>query len=163
MKISRKLVVMAVVGTFLVPTIWALAQQSLDRQMSAYIDAMRKDVRERKQSLVDQAMGLDAGDKAKFWAVYDKYQGELKTLWDQRFVNIQKYADNYDHMTDKIADEIALKMMDIDAQRAGIRKKYYAQVKAALGARVAARFLQTEVVIDHLIDLQISSAIPVLK
>ncbi len=163
MKISRKLVVMAVISTFLVPAIWALVEQAQDRQMSEYIDIMRKDAREQKQSLVDQAMGLEAGDKAKFWAVYDKYQGEIKTLWDQRIVNIQKWADNTENMTDKIADEIALKAMDIDSQRAGIRKKYYEQVKTALGGRVAARFLLTEVVIDHLIDLQISSAIPLIK
>ncbi len=163
MKINRALAVMAIIGTIFAPTGGALGQQGQDRQISAIIEAMRKDVREQKQSLVDQAMELEAGDKAKFQAVYDSYQKETETLWNQLLVNIKKYADNYDNMSDKIADEIALKAMDIDAQRAKIRRKYYEQVKSALGARLAMRFLQTEVVIDHLVDLQISSSIPTMK
>jgi len=162
MRISRTIVVMAAVGCFLVPTMWAQGQQTQDQQVKAYVDMMRKDLRTQKQSVVDQAMGLEAGDKAKFWAVYDKYQGELKLLWDQRLANIKKYADNYPKMTDAIADEIAMKAMDINSQRATIRKTYYAQVKAALGARVAARFLQTEVMLDHLIDLQMGAEIPLI-
>jgi len=73
-----------------------------------------------------------------------------------------KYADNYEKMTDATADEIALRAMDIDSQRAAIRKKYYGQMKTALGARAAARFLQTEATLDCLMDLQIGAAIPLI-
>jgi hypothetical protein len=157
------IVVMAAVGCLLVSTAWAQEQQARDeQQMKAYIDMMRKDMRTQKQSIVDKAMGLEAGDKAKFWAVYDKYQGDVKALWDQRIANIKKYADNYEKMTDAIADEIAMKSMDIDSQRAAIRKQYYGQMKTALGARVAARFLQTEAMLDHLIELQIGAEIPLI-
>ena len=154
---------MAILGCVLLSGAWVQGQQDQDRQINAYIEMMRKDLRAAKQTIVDQAMGLEAGDKAKFWAVYDKYQGEVKALWDQRLANIKKYADNYEMMTDTIADEIALKAMDIDSQRAAMRKKYYQQMKTALGARVAARFLQTEAMLDHLIDLQIGAELPLIK
>jgi len=163
MRISKVIVMTAALGCLLASTTWAQGKQTQDQQMKAYVDLMRKDVRAAKQNLVDQAMGLEAGDKAKFWAVYDKYQGEVKTLWDQRLANINKYADNFEAMNDKIADEIALKSMDIETQRLVIRKKYYEQMKTALGARVAARFLQTEVMLDHLIELQILAEIPLIK
>jgi hypothetical protein len=153
---------MAAAGCLLVSTAWTQAQQTQEEQTKAYIDMMRKDLRTEKQSVVDKAMGLEAGDKAKFWAVYDKYQGEVKALWDQRLGNVKKYADNYEKMTDTIADEIAMKSMDIDSQRLAIRKKYYGQMKTALGARVAARFLQTEAMLDHLIELQIGAEIPLI-
>jgi hypothetical protein len=162
MKVSRTIVVMAAVGCLLVSSAWAQQQQTRDEQMKAYIDMMRKDIRAERQTVVDQAMGLEAGDKAKFWTVYDKYQGEVKALWDQRLANIKKYADNYEKMTDVIADEIAAKSMDVDSQRAAIRKKYYGQMKAALGARVAARFLQTEMMLDSLLELQIGSELPLI-
>jgi uncharacterized Fe-S center protein len=163
MKISRITVVMAAAGCLLVSTAWAQGQQARDeQQMKAYIDMMRKDLRTEKQSVVDKAMGLEAGDKAKFWAVYDKYQGEVKALWDQRLANVKKYADNYEKMTDAIADEIAAKSMDVDSQRVAIRKKYFGEMKAALGARAAARFLQTEAMLDHLIELQIGAEIPLI-
>ena len=159
---------MAAFGCFLVSTLWAQAKQAQDKQaqdkqLQEYVDMMRKNLRTERQATVDQAMGLEAGDKAKFWTVYEKYQAEMKTVWDQRIANIQKYGDNYDKMTDAVADELAIKMMDIESQRTAIRKKYYPQMKAALGARVAARFLQVEVVLDHLLDLQIGAEIPLIK
>jgi len=162
MNISRTIVVMVVLGCFLLSAAWAQEPQVREEQMKAYIDMMRKDVRAQRQSVVDQAMGLEAGDKAKFWTVYDKYQGEMKALWDQRLANMKKYADNFDKMTDPIADEIALKAMDIDSQRAAIRKKYYGQMKATLGARIAARFLQTEVMLDNVLELQIGAELPLM-
>jgi hypothetical protein len=162
MKISRTIVVMAAAGCLLVSAAWAQGQQTKDEQTKAYIDMMRKDLRTQKQAIVDQAMGLEAGDKAKFWTVYEKYQGEVKALWDQRLGNIKKYADNFEKLTDAIADEIAMKAMDIDAQRSAIRNKYYGQMKTALGARVAARFWQTEAMLDHLIELQLGAEIPLI-
>lgn len=90
------------------------------------------------------------------------FLNRVKTLGDQRLANIMKYADNYEKMTDATADEIALRAMDIDSQRAAIRKKYYGQMKTALGARAAARFLQTEATLDCLMDLQIGAAIPLI-
>lgn len=163
MRISRTLMVMAALGCLLLSGAWVLGQQDQDRQINAYIDMMRKDLRSAKQTIVDQAMGLEPAEKAKFWAVYDKYQGEVKSLWDQRLANMKKYADNYEMMTDTVADELATKSMELESQRAAIRKKYYQQMKTALGARAAARFLQTEVMLDHLIDLQIGSELPLIK
>ncbi len=162
MGFRRTSIALAAVGCLLVSAFWAQGQQDEEKQIKAYIEMMRKDLRTQKQSVVDQAMRLEAGDKAKFWSVYDKYQGEVKALWDQRLANIEKYADNYDKMTDAMADEIALKAIDIDGQRAAIRKKYYGLMKTALGARVAARFLQTEAMLDHLIDLQLGAEIPLI-
>jgi hypothetical protein len=162
MRFNRTIIAMAAMGCFLVSTLSVHGQQSPDQQMKAYIDLMRKDVRAERQTLVDQAMGLEAADKAKFWTVYDKYQGEMKTLWDQRIANIIKYADNYKKITDAVADELALKAISLDSQRAAMRKKYYEQMKTALGARAAARFFQTEVMLDNLMDLKISAEIPLI-
>jgi predicted N-acyltransferase len=163
MRINKTIVVMAALGCLLISTLWAQGQQAQDKQLQAYVDMMRKNLRTERQSIVDQAMELDAGGKAKFWTVYEKYQGELKTVWDQRLANIKKYGDNYEMMTDAVADGLAIKAMDIDSQRAAIRKKYYTQMKTALGAKAAVRFLQIEVVLDHLLDLQIGAEVPLIK
>ena len=166
MKIGRIVVLLAVVGCLLVSSALAQgqkSQQSRDEQINGYFEMMRKDLRTERQSMVDQAMRLEAADKAKFWTIYDKYQGEYKALKDQRLVNIKKYADNFGMMTDAVADEIAMKSMDIDSQRAAMRKKYYQQMKGALGARVAGRFLFIEVVLDEMLGLQLASQIPVME
>ena len=152
---------------FLTMTLWAQtspagAAQQKD-QTQAYVDLMRKNLRTEKQSIVDAAMELEAADKAKFWAVYEKYQKELNGIGDQRLANIKKYAENYSNMTDAVADQLATTALNIEDQNKALRRKYYAQFKTAMSARVAARFLQVESALGHLIDLQLASEIPLIK
>ena len=128
-----------------------------------YIDLMRKDLRKEKQSIVDQAMGLDAAKKSQFWGIYADYQKALDSIWDQRIANIKKYADNINKMTDEIADQLAVKMMDLEGQRAALRNQYYKLYKEKMGSRVAARFLQVECTLSSLIDMQLASEIPIIQ
>jgi hypothetical protein len=165
MRSIRLIVVFLALGCLLAVDAWAQTTpaQPNEQNLQALTDMMRKDLRMQKQSIVDQAMGLEAAQKAQFWGIYDTYQKELNGIWDQRIANIQKYADNYENMTDPIADELALKAIDIAQQTVTLRKKYYNQMKAAMGARVAARFLQTEAMLGNIIDLQIGSQIPLVQ
>jgi hypothetical protein len=141
---------------------WAQAPASNDDQMKAYVNMLRKDVRGEWQSIVDQAMGLDAGDKAKFWGVYDGYQKEMTALWDRRLANIKLYALNWDKMTDPMADQIATAAMANEQDNVSIRSKYYEQMKATLGSKVAGRFWQVETMLGQLIGLQLGAEIPLM-
>jgi hypothetical protein len=144
-------------------TVPAWTQALNDKNTQTYRDLLRKDLRTEKQSLVDQAMGLEAAQKAQFWTIYDGYQKALSAIWDLRIANIKKYADNFDKMTDPVADELANTMLDIEGQRTALRKKYYAEYKKQMGARVAARFLQVEATIGAMMDIQIGTAIPIIQ
>lgn len=161
-----KLTILSVaLGVVTLPAAFAQAPDtaSEEAQVKAYAEMLRKDIRKDANAIVDQAMDLEAAQKSKFWGVYAGYQKEVKGLWDQRGANIKKYADNYDKMTDAVADELATTAIGIETQQIAIRKKYYAQMKAALGARVAARFLQVENMLGQIIGLQINSEIPLVK
>jgi len=138
------------------------APASQEDQIKAYVNMLRKDVRGEWQTIVDQAMGLEAGDKAKFWGVYDGYQKEVKALWDRRLANIKLYAQNFDKMTDPVADKIAAAAMANEQDNLAIRNKYYGQMKAALGSKAAARFWQVETMLGQLIGLQLGAEIPLM-
>jgi hypothetical protein len=137
--------------------------QTAEAQQKAYAQMMLKDLQKDKNSIVDEAMGLDPADKAKFWSIYDGYQKEMNGIWKQRAANVKKYAANYTSMTDPVADELASTALGIQAQVLSLRKKYYGEMKQALGAKVAARFLQVEDALGQLIGLQLASEIPLVK
>jgi hypothetical protein len=141
----------------------ASAQTVEDKTIQANMDLMRKDIRTQKQGLVDQAMGLEAAQKSQFWTIYDGYQTALNALWDQRIANMKQYADNLDRITEEIADQLAVRMIDLEEQRTSLKKKYYAVYKEKMGARVAARFLQVETTLAAFADAQIGSAIPIVR
>ena len=77
-----------------------------DKTTKDYMDLLRKDLRKEKSSVVDQAMGLDSAQKAKFYPIYEKYEKELALIWDKRLANIKKYAENYPNVSDAVADEL---------------------------------------------------------
>jgi hypothetical protein len=132
-------------------------------RMKTLLEAARKDLRTEKQSMIDQAMGLDAGDKAKFWGIYQGFQKELDVIWDVRLANVKKYAETYQSMTDSVADQIVGSALSNEQQVTALKKKYYAQFKSAIGAKAAARWLQVETALGDLAMLQLLSQVPLLQ
>ena len=136
------------------------------RNIESYGRLIRADLRKEKRAAIGDSVGLDAASKDKFWAVYDRYEKEYKAVWDVRLANTQKYAEKYadskEPMSDAAADSLALGFLKNDARTAELRSKYYAEFKAAVGARLAARFLHAEGVFDRMVELQILAIVPMV-
>jgi hypothetical protein len=132
------------------------------KNTSAYIDLMRRNVRQDKAEIMGSVMALSAADAAKFWPVYADYDAQLSKLNDQRVELIKDYAQNYNDMTDQKADELIQKALAYQKQREELLASTYEKVKQALGAVTAARFVQVEHQLLLIIDLQIDSALPVV-
>lgn len=131
--------------------------------IDAYIKLLRSDVRKDKSQIIGQVMQFDTDQSAIFWPIYKDFQGELTQNGDQVVALVTKYAENYDNMTDAVADQLATKLLDIEQQRNALKRKYYERFKTALDAITAARFLQVENQIEKVIDLQIASRLPVIS
>ena len=143
----------------------AAASDKSDAQkinMQAYIDLLRKDVRQEKAEIMGSVMVLSAADATKFWPIYSEYDAELTKLNDQRVENIKEYARVYNEMTDEKADDLIQKSLTYQRQRAELLAKTYDRIKQAIGAITAARFAQVENQLLLIIDLQIASSLPVV-
>jgi flagellar biosynthesis/type III secretory pathway protein FliH len=133
------------------------------RNLQAYIDLLRNDVRQQKAEMMGSVMVLSAQDAAKFWPIYSEYDAQLTKLNDQRVENIKEYARSYEQMTDEKADELIQKSLTYQKQRAELLAQTYDKVKQALGAVTAARFAQVEHQLLLIIDLQIASSLPIIE
>jgi hypothetical protein len=132
------------------------------KNVEAYIDLLRKGVRQQKAEIMGAVMVLSADEAAKFWPIYSEYDAELIKLNDQRVANINEYARAYDRMTDEKADDLIQKSLAYQKERAELLAKTYDRVKQAVGAITAARFVQVEHQLLLIIDLQITSSLPVV-
>jgi hypothetical protein len=139
------------------------AMDTQAENIQEYIDLLRSNVRQQKSEIMGSMMALSADQAAKFWPIYDEYDGQLKKLNDLRVANIQEYARNYDHMTDAKADELTHNALEYRRQRSDLLAKYYERVKASLGSVEAARFVQIEQQLLSIVDLKIESALPVVR
>jgi hypothetical protein len=138
------------------------AEDAKEKNLDAYINLLRSDVRQQKAEIMGAVMVLSAGDAAKFWPIYGEYDAELTKLNDQRVANIKDYADNYDEMTDAKADELIQKSLAFQKERSELLARTYERVKQSVGAITAARFVQVEHQLLLIIDLQIISRLPVV-
>lgn len=138
------------------------AQTPEELNTRAYIVLLRKDVNEEKAKLLGTVMQFDAEDAAKFWPIYRDYDAELNKLNDMRVANIQEYARMYTQMTAEKADELIKNGMAYQKERGELLAKYYERVKQELGAVTAARFVQVEHQLLMIIDLKLSSSLPVV-
>ncbi len=134
-----------------------------DSNIQAYTDLLRSNVKTEKVQIIGVMLQLSPDQAAKFWPIYNHYDVQLTKLGDQRVAIIQDYAANYDSMTDAKADELIERSMDLVSQRNTLLKQTYEQVKADLGAKDAARFIQIENQLLLIIDLQVASQLPTIK
>src|ERR1700751_4828936 len=93
------------------------------KNLQAYIDLLRRNVRQQKAEIMGAVMLLSADDAAKFWPIYSEYGAELTKLNDQRVENIKEYARTYNQMTDEKADELIQKSLAYQKQRAELLAK----------------------------------------
>jgi hypothetical protein len=141
----------------------ATASNPEEKNLEAYVELLRKDVRQQKAEIMGSVMVLSAEDAAKFWPIYSEYDVELTKLNDQRVANIREYARAYADLSDQKADELIQKALAYQKQRGELLAKTYDRVKQALGAFTAARFVQVEHQLLLLIDLRIVSALPIAE
>ena len=129
--------------------------------LTAYAELIRSDVRAEKVAIITEVMAFTEAEDAKFWPIYRAYDAEMTKLGDERVALLADYARQFATLTDEQADALAVKALDLESRRQAEKAKCYQQLKAALPARTALRFLQVEHQLQLIIDLQIASALPV--
>jgi hypothetical protein len=136
-------------------------KESQTLNLSAYAELLRSDVRAEKVAIITMVMGFTEAEDAAFWPIYRRYDLEMSKLGDERVAMIRDYAASFDTLTDATAEKLAARAIDLQARRSAATARCYEEVKKALSARTALRFLQVEHQLQLLIDLQIASALPV--
>ena len=137
--------------------------QPTELNLTAYAELLRSDLRTQKVAIITQVMGFTETEDAAFWPIYRDYDAERTRLGDERVAMIVEYAKNYANMTDAVAAELGAKAVRLEAQRQAAKAACYEKVRKVLPARTALRFLQVEHQLLLLIDLQISSALPIAE
>jgi len=127
------------------------------------LDLLRQDIRSKKKQLIAQNLKLSDAEATKFWPVYDKYTAELIKINDKKFGIIHSYADQWRTMTDEQAVAFAKDWVNLDTQISQLREKYVPTVSQVLTGRNTATFFQLDRRISMLIDLQLSSQMPVVN
>jgi hypothetical protein len=127
------------------------------------LELLRKDIRSQKKQLVAANLKLTDAEATKFWPVYDRYTADLIKINDKKYGLIQEYADHWGTMTDEQASSFLRQWLDVDIAIAQLRQKYVPEVAQVLNGRKTATFFQLDRRISMMIDLQLSSKVPIVQ
>ncbi len=138
-------------------------EETQEANLKAYVAMLRQDLKKAKVAILTELMQMLPEESAKFWPAYNEYDKALTKLGDERTALIRMYAENYGSLSDEKLTQIATGLLDFDARRNQLKKRYFGVMSQAVSVKQAARFLQIENQIEKLVDLQISSNLPIVE
>ena len=127
------------------------------------LNLLRKDLRSKRKQLIAANLKLTDTEAAKFWPVYDQYVTELISINDKKFGLIQDYADNWGKLTNDQSLMFSRQWLDMGIAIAQLRQKYVPIVSKVLDGRKTATFFQLDRRIAMMIELQLSSQMPLVQ
>jgi len=122
-----------------------LVAQSGDPELDYIKDVYSKE----KKIIVDEYMGLDVQDGAKFWPIYGAYESKREKLATERINLIKEYVDNFSNLTPELADKTAKTALSNNISLSKLNLDYYKKMKKALGPVRAAKFMQLETYLQN--------------
>jgi hypothetical protein len=117
-----------------------------------------------KKLLVASNMDLTESEAKAFWPVYEEYQGELDAINKFTAQLVGSFRADYgtDAFTDEKADQLIVKMVDIEKAEAELRATFVPKLKKALPSKKVARYLQIENKIRALVKYDIAREVPLV-
>jgi hypothetical protein len=126
------------------------------------IEMLRADIRAQRKQIVAQNMNLTADEATKFWPIFEQYRKEAIKPNDERWAVIKDYAANHNTMTDAQAYNYIKRLAAVDEELIGLRLRYVAVFEKVISPKKTALWYQIDRRIDLLINLQLSSQIPMV-
>ena len=137
----------------------ASQRQELDKDVTL----LRQDIRAKKKQLIAANLTLTADQATKFWPVYDQYTNDLVKINDQKYALIKEYADTWGNMTDDQAISLTNRSLGVDQQVNQLRLRYVPIFNKVVPGKTTATFFQLDRRIQAMIDLQLSSQLPLVQ
>jgi hypothetical protein len=123
---------------------------------------LRRNLRAEEKQLLALNLSLTEAEATKFWPVYDQYAAEMAKHNDEFYALIKEYAAKQKTLTDAEAASIIKRWAAIQVELSQTRQRFIPLVEKVVTGRKAALFFQIDRRLYALMDLQISSQIPLL-
>jgi hypothetical protein len=132
-------------------------------QVMEEIQLTRTAIQAERQAIVTMAMDLTPEEMQAFWPLYRQYRLEAMKVGDRVLELITTYADNYENLTDEVADKLLTEFVNIEKERARLKAKYLPKFKKVLPPRKVVRFYQVENKLDIAILSEVAQNVPLVR
>jgi hypothetical protein len=140
-----------------------LAGPTLAQSINDENQVLLSQIQTDKRAIVLKGLQLSQPESAAFIPIYDEYQAEQKKIADRVIATLDKFAANYDSMTEDAAEGILKDWFGIEDDRIELTRKYAKKLDRVLPAQKVLRFVQIENKLNTLVAMQAARVIPLAK
>jgi hypothetical protein len=141
----------------------AVAGPAMAQSVNDENQVLLSQIQTDKRAIVLKGLQLSDAESREFIPIYDEYQAEQKKIADRTITTLDKFAANYDSMTEDAAQGILKEWLGIEDDRAELMKKYVKKLDRVLPAQKVLRFVQIENKLNTLVAMQAARVIPLAK
>jgi len=116
-----------------------------------------------KKELIAANLRLTDCESTEVWQIYEQYSAELSKVNDTRTTILKEYSQEYGTLTDDQANDLIRRWLETDIEQAKLRQQFVGIFQKALPGKKAATFLQLERRITMMMDVQITSELPLAQ
>jgi hypothetical protein len=123
-------------------------------------DRVRVDLAIKRSGVTTKAMLLDKAERDVFWQAYYAYQQEWARVSNAREALLKEYVATAARLDGARVKEVLAKCFDLEDERIALLRKYAADLQQKLPPDLVVKFVQAELEVQHLTDLQLSGGFP---
>jgi hypothetical protein len=139
------------------------ADNTADAITDQQLALLRRDIRSIKKQLIAANLTLTDSEATKFWQLYEEYSADMGKINYTRTAIIKEYSEEYGTLTDDQADNLIRRWMDTDIEQSRLRQRYVPIFRKVLPGKKAATFFQLDRRISTMIDVQLTSQLPLAQ
>jgi len=132
-------------------------------EVTSDIELTRAVIQIKRQAIVTGAMDLKEAEAQAFWPLYRDYRTEMFKVNDRYVTALGTYLDNYDNLSDQLADKLLNDYLSIEKARLDVKAKYVPRFRKVLPSKKVVRFFQVDNKLDVLINAELASEIPLVR
>ena len=127
------------------------------------IQLLKKDIRSKRKQIIAANMDLTEAQAEKFWPIYEQYTNELGKISDAKIALIKEYVATHTTLTDQQAESYVHRWAEIDEATNQLRTRYFPIFHQVLSGKSTALFFQMDHRLALMIDLQLTSQMPIIE
>ena len=124
------------------------------------IEMQRQVTEAQRTMIVTDNVPLTITEAEQFWPLYREYRADVAELNDRRLTIIEEYVKNWESLADEEAMNLLNSSFRLETDRVKLSKKYSKKLKKVMPGAKVVRFMQIERRLDAVIELKLSSSIP---
>jgi len=127
------------------------------------MDVLREKLRADKKAVVAEVLQLTEGEAKVFWPVYNAYQSDMVTHYDQLLKLLDTYASSYETMSDAQATSLLQQYLGLEREHVALLTSYLPRFQKVLPPKKVAKLYQVENKARALVNYELARGIPLVK